>query len=265
MKNRGGFTILETIITLTVSSMLFVTVMLAFNGRQGRVEFSQGLRDIEAYIMDVANDVQDGYYPKLTNLICATPNIDNPVISFDLSNTSPQGSNNSCIFAGKAMYFNDSDKQSIITYTLAGRKDATNTSNLYPSLIFARDVSGVLYDTSESYVLPASIRLVDSSSAYTSHLLGLFFDVSSVGASSGGVSVVVPYGIKITENTIDGLAAGVKNAFGNIPTSKDIKSLCFKSGTSNQYGTIKVQKGINGLSTSVSISDQNGSDCAVQS
>jgi type II secretory pathway pseudopilin PulG len=264
MKNRGGFTIVETIITLAVSSVLFVTVMLMFSGRQGKIQFSQGLRDIEAYIMDVANDVQDGYFPKLTSLTCDATNPGAPAIVAQ-ANAKDQGTNNGCIFAGKVLYFDGANSQSIRTYSMAGRSDAKSLATLYPAILSATDISGNVKDTSEIYQLPAGIMLVDDTATSTASAIAFFFDVSVASASSGGVSNVIPYGLTMLNNNIDGLSSGIKNAFTGVPPStKDLKTLCFKSGTSSQYGTISITKGLNGLTTTTLISVDKGTACAVQ-
>ncbi len=68
--NRGnrstGYTIVETMIFLAVSSLMFISAMILINGRQSRAEFIQAVRVFEANLRDVANDVSTGYYANTT-------------------------------------------------------------------------------------------------------------------------------------------------------------------------------------------------------
>lgn len=256
MKNRGGFTIVETLITLAVSSIIFVTIMAVFSGRQGRVEFSQGIRDIEAYIQDIGNDVRNGYYPTI-NQKCG---IESGSLKFyEVTNPADykQGTSGSCVFAGKVMFFNGADGK-ITAYSIAGDKSATSLSSL------KQTVMGVnATETAEDYQIPASIKLIKSNEYNINLMMGLFFDVSSSSSSSS--TSIKPYIIKVGGSDIAAVNSGVKNAFisGNsTEISPDGIKLCFKSGSSNQYATITVSKSINGLSTTVLIGNNVATGCA---
>lgn len=254
MKNRGGFTIVETIITLAVSSVLFVTVMLLFSGRQGRIEFYQGLRDVDVQIRDIANDVRNGYIPTVSGGFSCSFD-DSGVVSI----TSGSSGANNCIFAGKAIFI-DSEGGQIITYTLAGRQKATNLVELTPKII----ANGTGVDTSESYKLPAGLKLVKSDKTILNgYLIGLFFDLSKVGLTGSPVIATAkkPAGDDYAgrQQTIESIVVGSGLVLSPI-TDAGIK-LCFKSGTSDQYGNIIINKTVNGISTSVEL-DKQPAGCA---
>lgn len=252
MKNRGGFTIVETLITLAVSSALFVTIMTAFSGRQGRVEFAQGVRDIESHLQDVANDVSNGYYPSGSNRQCS---VLNGSLDFSAVTASTQGTSNACVFAGKAIFFNkNTTPGKVVSYSLAGDKLASSLATLKQAII----INAAGSEVSEEYTIPANITLINGSGTPISALIGLFFDLGSVSAGSKGATSVSPYIITISSSDLAGVKAGLANAFAAPPNataaavgSSGVK-LCF-NGANNQKAIITIQKGIDGLNTSVLI------------
>lgn len=98
-----GYTIIEVMIFLVVSGLIFVGAMVAVGGRQQSVQYTQAVRDFEIQLRDVMNDVSDGYYPEYTNGVCVTSS---GSVDFDTSGTSTPGTNVQCVNIGKIMMFN---------------------------------------------------------------------------------------------------------------------------------------------------------------
>lgn len=118
--NRGrlssGFTIVEVLIFLATSAVIFVGMIGLINGRQSKTEFINSGRDFETIIQDVANDVTTGYFPDAQKISCVPSGAG---ISITADSTKNQGTNQGCIFIGKTMTFSTN------TYTLdtlAGRR-----------------------------------------------------------------------------------------------------------------------------------------------
>lgn len=261
MKNRGGFTIIETLITLSISSALFVIIMVAFSGRQGRVEFAQGMRDIESYILDKANDVRNGYYPQ-SGLDCSFNGL---ALSFS-AGTNKQGTNSPCVFLGKVMLVNSK----ITSYSVAGLRTATSMSDS-KLMIIGDDSPDALVagtQTQEDYTLPAGIQLIKQDSNTQSVLLGMFFNLGGGGANTTGTTSVTPYQLKPTTSNFVDIKASVKGAFtvpANLATEiSDKLVLCFKSGTNSQTGIITLKKTVDGITADTLIDqDLSGVSCAV--
>lgn len=121
----AGYTILETMIFLVVSAALFVSAMSLVNGRQGRTEFSTGVREFESLLQDISNDISDGYFTNSAtggHLICQ--NVTASDLYLGLSVDDNQGANAGCIVIGKAIQFGpqgqSQDKFRLIT--LFGRQ-----------------------------------------------------------------------------------------------------------------------------------------------
>lgn len=126
MIGRKGFTILEVLIFIAVSALIFFAAMTAISGRQNQVQFAQSTRDFESKIRDLINDVSAGYYPTNDTVDCNT-DLDADRVDIVASTNKKLGTNNACIYIGKAIQFlPDSDETKIRTYVLAGKRYIKN-------------------------------------------------------------------------------------------------------------------------------------------
>lgn len=129
-KRPQGYTVVELMIVLAVSSALFISVAAAMSGQQAKAEYTQALRDIETKLGDVANDVRTGYFPNRGN-----GEIHQCVLSGDAPSFTPtivrQGESPECIFVGKAVQFEpQGESGSIKIHTLVGRRAATSGADV---------------------------------------------------------------------------------------------------------------------------------------
>lgn len=105
-KNRQlGYTIVELMIVLAISGVMFLIAASFINGRQLQVAFNSGVKTLAGQIQQVAEQVNDGQYSD--EALSCTSNVagDSVSITASGSNSSTQGLNNGCIFLGKLLYF----------------------------------------------------------------------------------------------------------------------------------------------------------------
>lgn len=135
-----GFTIIETLIFLAVSIVLFAAIGSSISGQQSRTQFTNSIRDIETALQDIINDVDAGYFPdnniSLAGLSCNSSGL----------TSVNQGTRSSCIFAGKAVQF-DINAETYNVYTLAGQR----RPNPVPSP--SRDVENI--DEANPQIVPS--------------------------------------------------------------------------------------------------------------
>ncbi len=122
-RSESGFTIVETLIVLAVSGVLFFSAILLFAGQQRKVEFAQASQDILSVVNQTMTEVGSGYYPNAGNVRCTTAGT--AITVTPNNNGTPQGSNTGCIFLGKAIQFGvqGTDPQDYIVHTIAGLQD----------------------------------------------------------------------------------------------------------------------------------------------
>lgn len=118
MRVKRGYTILEVMIFIAISAAIFVGAIKAIGGRQEQVQFSQAVREFEAKIRDIANDVVTGYFPTNNTVACEYSAGKSRIVK---TADGSLGTNNTCIYIGKAIQFQPNGaKDRIDTYTIAG-------------------------------------------------------------------------------------------------------------------------------------------------
>ena len=271
MRNRGGFTIVETMIVLGVTGVLLFIAVSSFSGKQGRIEFAQSMREIDARVKDSLNDVNNGFYPTVAKLKCeVTDGSSQPRLSIDAVDDTT-GRNGDCVAAGKVIQFGtDEELTDTITYTMAGRRtitvgsltrDVNNISELKPVVIYdVRSGGPGVLDASEHDTLPSGIHLVKSDGTTDSRVaIGIYyqnFGGQSNGQSAGAASVSIanlsPLISSYTQDNVVAAAESIDNDNDFLPANGSLL-LCFKSVTSNQFSTLSITGARGGFTTELNV------------
>ncbi|MFI5270696.1 MAG: Tfp pilus assembly protein FimT/FimU [Candidatus Saccharimonadales bacterium] len=114
-KTPAGYTILEIMIVLAVSGVMFLIAANFINGKQEKTQFPGAVNSLATIVQKTIKDVVNGKYADI-NLKCTISAGSPPTVSVTQSSTytttnNPandlQGSNNGCIFLGKVMQFQE--------------------------------------------------------------------------------------------------------------------------------------------------------------
>lgn len=97
--------------------------MVTVGGQQKKIQFAQAMRDVDSRINDVIGDVSTGFYPQ-QNVGCTVNNPTNVGSSPAPSGSAAQGTNEPCIFIGKALQFSPSatNGEGLNILTVVGRR-----------------------------------------------------------------------------------------------------------------------------------------------
>ena len=100
----GGYTIVETMIFLAITGMLFFIAVTTVGGKLAAVQFSQSTRDAQSRITGIINQVATGYYPNNqgTCKASAADSTNPPTFSAEISEL---GTSEECVFLGKVLQF----------------------------------------------------------------------------------------------------------------------------------------------------------------
>lgn len=112
-RQRAGFTIVETLIVLAVSGVLFISVAALISGQINRYRTRDAVFNLESSVRDVLNDVSTGYYPEKVG--------SNPDCSGGTAG-SGRGTNTGCVIAGKSITFG---QDNIIINTVIANSDGS--------------------------------------------------------------------------------------------------------------------------------------------
>lgn len=110
---------------LAIMTSLFALIVPTFSSRQDRVQFTQGVRDLDSKINDVMNDVSTGYFPDAdfdcnVNAIGVTP----------VPGSGKQGQRKNCVYMGKIIGVNNDGAgsgNSLKIFTIVGRALSDNS------------------------------------------------------------------------------------------------------------------------------------------
>lgn len=268
LHSKMGYTIVEVMIFLAVSSALFAMIATSFYGRQASSEFSVAAREMESKLQDIANDVSTGYYNNPGNFSCTVPGAV-PVIT---SGGNTQGTNDDCIFIGRVAQFDldTSDKQynlySVVGARQASGEDVTNFTQAQPRVIAPPASTGI--DLTETEQIPPGL-VVRSMFAYDAvgnreraRAVG-FFSTFGAGASGSSSSLsvnVIPLGLGGTGNSKPEIIAAINLINDAIPMNPAGGILiCMDGDRSNQHALLKLGGNNRQLTTDMII---EGGTCA---
>jgi type II secretory pathway pseudopilin PulG len=260
-----GFTVVETLIVIAVSGVLFISAVLLVAGQQRKVEFTQAVNDIRNVIQQTMNEVGSGYYPNGGNLRCVASG---STLSITTTNSVAQGSNTGCIFLGKAMQFGlqDTDPQQYVIHSIAGLQN--NDGTLAGSRPKAVDIGGTrqvksltngLRATGMRYVVDGVSTKVGAVAFING--LGKYGSDNRLLSGSQQVSVVPVASSGIVPNTaIPAVVSAIDNQLrtsDNLLNPNGGVEICFEGGR-GQWGLITI--GSNSRSLSVKLDIKNA-DC----
>lgn len=100
-KKPLGYTIVEVMIVLAVSGVMFLIAMTFISGKQEKTAFMEGVNDTASNIQDIIEQVNDGKYSDIP--IACTTSSGQPQIT--TTATTKQGQNPPCVFFGKFVQF----------------------------------------------------------------------------------------------------------------------------------------------------------------
>ncbi len=122
-----GFTIIEEMIVLAVTTIIFFMSTVFIQGKEAYNQFVVAINNVEAQLNGDINDVQNGSYIFPNNTSCSEGNNSNPIVNYS-SNLSSQGTNKGCIFVGDAIKF---DSNKFNNYPIVGNQfqNATNINS----------------------------------------------------------------------------------------------------------------------------------------
>ncbi len=172
-KRPPGYTIIEVMIVLAISGVMFLIAATFISGKQERTAFTAGVNDMASNIQDTIEQVTDGQYSDIP-LTCTAGTSSYP--TFSAVANSQQGTQYGCVFLGKFFHFAGgatgtpgSPKYEI--FSLAGNRltgagnPAINLSDIWPVPIASSDLS---LDLTTQQVVPQNLDVIDVTITYGS-------------------------------------------------------------------------------------------------
>lgn len=247
----GGFTIVETLIVLAVTGLLFVSAAAAISGRQNRTEFEQSVRQIHAQIQQTINEVSIGFYPSQNNFSCSA-GASAPIISTGGPNQ--QGKNADCIFMGKVMQFQVGGltPEHYAIYSLAGLRktsagaDPASLAQAAPRAIAPSTSNpswpNVTQIKPQQYGLTTAWMRYNNGSNQNTGAVAFVSSVSHYSSANGSQQVDL---VPITNNTLGAMPNAMAETINTRIATSPVNpsggvTICFASAGSNQSGLVTI-------------------------
>ncbi|HVV25454.1 MAG TPA: prepilin-type N-terminal cleavage/methylation domain-containing protein [Candidatus Saccharimonadales bacterium] len=226
-RSANGYTIIEVMIVLAVSGVIFLAAVNFVNGKQERTAFSSGVNTMASQIQDVIEQVADGQYND-EPITCGQTGAGTLNITVG-TGAAAQGTQPTCVFLGKSLTFASGTTNTFSVYPVAGLRidgsgneitnlssaQATRVGSLITTQDMSQNLSVVGISTGGNYTAARQIAFLQS--------LGQAGDAAGV-LGDGAQTVALYYGANSSN-------------LSSITQSSGI-SICLTDGT--RYGTIDI-------------------------
>lgn len=227
---KAGFTIVETLIVLAVTSALLLSAMIAMSGRQARTEFQVGSRQLKQNLQAEINKISSGYYANQSDFSCSASG---GSITINALGSNEQGTNGGCVLLGTVVAIGGAEANSYTTYAVAGAREK---SGGVPPTSFASSGKTVVEQTKQTTMLPRGFSFVKAKltkkdggeinwAAGTEGVLTITHDLEQLGSDAASVQPLVLHGF---DNFIAGPVSAVNS---QAPLRVQRADLCFVGGT----------------------------------
>lgn len=261
----GGYTIVETMIFLAVTGMMFASAMIFVSGQQQKTEFNQSVRNFTADLQSLINDVSTGYtsFPFQSGQYCWT-NGSSVTIA-----PSAAGQEH-CIMVGRLLQFAPGgQKDSYELFLVVGKQHDTSKKEVVDlqgarPLALSAAVSGTAYAEQTKKVgygtTIAWVKYGNSPGNYTNSM-GLFttfasYDSTGIINSNSTRANMIPlpisqtnctaasklcmnYDTATTVNKMDLYTAGL-NAAATSAVANQPLMICLDSAGTNQHAEVSL-------------------------
>lgn len=245
-----GFTIVETMVVLAVTGVLFVSFAATISGKQSQTKFKQAINSVKTQLDEVVSQSQSGYYPPGGFSCSANPGASKE-IKIDTGSGTEQGANDGCILLGKTVqFYTDSDPQRFIVYPVAGSNKGKDFSDSSPVII---------NDSRDEVFLEHGLTIAWARSGGTKSwgvAFGPSFAYKASGSPEYGSNTTKTMPLGTNENAPEGqINAKLKSA------SEGEMQICLVSGTTTGQSGLITIGGAAGSNT-VSLSIKGNDTCA---
>jgi len=252
---RGGYTIIEVFIVLAVSGVMLFSAMTLFGGKQRQAEFNQAMQDIDSKINTYVNDVGVSVFPAANDYECLrNTSVDRPYLR---AGSQVTGSNQDCIFLGKALQISPGSNTVTVYSVLGNRTYDAGGGQRAPVTTFGQtrpeptvdDSGSIIASLVESYKLAYNAGTLVKSwinsdpnlAANQNYDMAGFYNSlqASAPAEQGSQSLLV-------KTYRAGGSAGVKpcieeqGSCAAIFESPESWSLCFRNSSGNDFAILAI-------------------------
>lgn len=265
---RAGYTVVEVMIFLAVSGVIFVAAIGVFSGRREGTQFTQAMQDLQSQFRSYANKVSTSYSPDTGGLSCAvgstilgSPPSVRPVFT-------PGANSDQCILLGMAIQVVPGTNN-LYSYPVFGLKTVYNgagNTKAYPNTAFAASPEPALDNATppnwlgvETYSLPGGFNFTKArSTSSDQNLLLMYSSLQNANTSNTSGNEIELFAVGGKNNPPDIKGVKVKSCIeGTLPSClspiqlTSVWKVCVSDGT--KMGQLHVMPTSTGITTTLNM------------
>lgn len=202
-KQPLGYTIVEVMIVLAVSGIIFLIAANFISGKQEKSSFTAGVNELASQIQDVANQVTTGRYSDRAVGCSYSSGYTNPNLVAGFARA--QGTNSSCVFLGKLISTANTGGNYIYeVLSLAGGRLSTASVPATPNAD-AGDPT-VINNLTQTQAIPDQLQILPNpNNTFTAtDISGVSYSTAAVGfLESQGAASSLPGQFQSGANTVN--------------------------------------------------------------
>jgi prepilin-type N-terminal cleavage/methylation domain-containing protein len=258
MKASKGYTIIEVLLVLAISSTLLFAAIIVFRGQQQETEFTQAVADLNSKIVNYSNQTGSGTFPDSGDFTCAAGVAGSPPSL--ASGPGRSGGRSGCIFLGRAFQVDSLGGSDLNIYTVVGDQTingvtATSISTTNPTIATVPNGGAQAFVLNDTYTLAAGANFKSVTGQAASGgpnssmtMAGIYTDLNGTAASAVGNLQLDMIGYNLGNN---GTAQAKTCVEGSTCTPQPISQwvLCIENSSASRTMQLVVNSNSTGLTT----------------
>jgi hypothetical protein len=270
MKRQDAYTIIETMIVLSISTILFISAAGLFHSDRKNVEFSQAATELESKIRFWVNSVSTGAFLENLKYSCSV-STGRPVLSL----AGPGGQ--SCIYVGKMIEAVPTTSD-IYSYEILGRRldsngdpvtDLSSTNPITSANPEPAGVSGGIgfktfayQDFAEKYTVPNGAKVLSAKiGPQENDILKAYTNLQATSTTSRQLTMYAsqfaadinstPTGSSVGQSSVIDCAEELTSCTGHNNISTTGWQVCIQSADGSKTAVINVLPAVTGVTTRI--------------
>lgn len=257
-----GYTIVEIMVVLAISGIIFISGFALFNGQGAETNFNQAMSDLSSKLSTEAKSVSASQFYGAQGYDCKASGSP-PRATLSASGGSSGAANQDCLSIGKAFEAITGSRDIFIYNVLGNRLFYSGATSLGPASSLAEanptiaTVDGA--DLTTDYKLAGGVKIISSQitnlagTQSSSSLVGYYLDFNgeTSGSQNGAVLTAKAYNLSAGGHDVSAAKACVEGSGCPVPTDISAWQLCLESSDAKRRALLVVNSSAAGVTTTL--------------
>lgn len=233
-KTPLGYTIVEVMIVLAISTAMFAMAARFIGGKQAKTAFNEGANNMASKVQAVIDQVSDGQYSDIyVNCTGGGGSIN------IAGGGSGQGVNSPCVFLGKALHFATNRNTFDVISIASSRINALNAPPVSPADGGAKAINALTTEQRIPQNLSVTrARVQVGATTYVRYSIGFLQQAGFIGQPARGAQSIGLYYVTTSSSSLLSTTTAQNQVIGSSLAPSDFAKICISDGT--RYAQIMI-------------------------